>query len=114
MVEKNHLKQNERDNICVNKLIQPPREKGVKIFRENKLSVYRVQQPKNPADIERQRKSERCKDVVSNSSDQRLISKSWFIRSNEIIQECNREVNTLNNLNERELSFLSSTTLSYR
>lgn len=41
------------------------------------------------------------------NSSERPIAKSWHIRSKEIVQECNSEVNALINLNKCKVSFHS-------
>lgn len=65
MVKQEHLDKAEGHDVGVNELIQPPREEGINFKRKNEFSIDRVKQPKENANIERQRKGECAVHVIS-------------------------------------------------
>lgn len=98
MICPDHFYHDEDCDVRVNDMIEPSRKESVHAFWQNKLTIDCIQEPKHSKDIDRQWKSKSCKDVISHSTHYRSFLWDHFVRADKIIQQCDDEVERLEEL----------------
>lgn len=102
-MQRNEFNQDKNSYARVKNLVQPRREKWIENFRHHHFSVEGINRPEQHSNIDSKWKSESRENVIFKLSYQRAVHQTNFVWSIEVVDEWDRKVWRLNDLQRGNL-----------